>query len=62
MLANEWLDGKYYFKSWGGMYKNEWGKSGDTWYWFNADGTKRTQKAGSSMIKIIIIWIKMEKC
>ena len=44
MLANEWLDGKYYFKSWGGMYKNEWGKSGDTWYWFNADGTKRTQK------------------
>ena len=21
MLANEWLDGKYYFKSWGGMYK-----------------------------------------
>ena len=21
-----------------------WGKSGDTWYWFNADGTKRTQK------------------
>ena len=44
MLSNEWLDGKYYFKSWGGMYKNEWGKSGDTWYWFNADGTKRTQK------------------
>ncbi|MBS6708850.1 MAG: L,D-transpeptidase family protein [Blautia sp.] len=44
MLANEWLDGKYYFKSWGGMYKNEWGKSGNTWYWFNADGTKRTQK------------------
>lgn len=44
MLANEWLDGKYYFKSWGGMYRNEWGKSGDTWYWFNADGTKRTQK------------------
>lgn len=44
MLANEWLDGKYYFKSWGGMYKNEWGKSGDIWYWFNADGTKRTQK------------------
>ncbi len=44
MYANEWLDGKYYFKSWGGMYKNEWAKVDGTWYFFNADGTKRTQK------------------
>ena len=62
MLANEWLDGKYYFKSWGGMYKTNGASPAIPGTGFNADGTKRTQKAGSSMIKIIIIWIKMEKC
>lgn len=62
MLANEWLDGKYYFKSWGGMYKTN-GASpaipGTGLMQMEPNGRK---KAGSSMIKIIIIWIKMEKC
>lgn len=40
MASSEWLYQKYYFKSWGGCYQNEWAKIDGKWYYFGEDGQK----------------------